>query len=140
MSAVEPLAPSPRPRDALTTHRPLERWCALALLGGVATFQLALAAGAPWGAAAWGGQAPGVLPPSLRVASGVSVLVYGGLAALVATDSPGPTARRRLLTGASVLMALGAVANLATPSPVERIWAPVAATLAVLLWRARSSH
>ena len=36
-------------------------------------------AGAPWGAAAWGGQATGVLPASLRVASAVNVLVTQGL-------------------------------------------------------------
>ncbi len=140
MSTAEHVT-SPAPsEDAPASHRPMERRFALGLLGGVATFQLALVAGAPWGAAAWGGQAPGVLPPSLRVASGISVLVYGGLAALVATDRLGTTTRNRLLTGASVLMALGTVANLATPSPVERLWAPVAATLAVLLWRARTSH
>ncbi len=139
MPAAESLTSSASSEDASAPDRLLERRCALALLGGVATFQLALAAGAPWGAAAWGGQAPGVLPPSLRIASGASVLVYGALAALVATDHPGPTARRRLLTGASVLMALGTVANLATPSPVERLWAPVAASLAVLFWRLRRS-
>jgi hypothetical protein len=65
----------------------------------------------------------------------VSVLVYGGLAAIVVTDRVGPTARRRLLTGASLLMVLGTVGNLASPSPVEELWAPVAATLAVTLWR-----
>ncbi len=37
-------------------------------------------------------------------------------------------------------MALGTVANLATPSPVERLWAPVAATLAVVLWRLRKAR
>jgi hypothetical protein len=118
----------------------MERRVALALLGGVTTFQLALVAGAPWGAAALGGQTPGVLPPSLRVVSAISVLVYGGLAALVVTDRLGRTARTRLLTGASVLIGLGAVANLVSQSPVERLWAPVAATLAVMLWRVRGAR
>jgi hypothetical protein len=122
------------------TSRTLERRVALALLGGVTTFQLALVAGAPWGAAALGGQTPGVLPPSLRVVSAISVLVYGGLAALVVTDRLGRTARTRLLTGASVLIGLGAVANLVSQSPVERLWAPVAATLAVMLWRVRGAR
>ena len=131
-----PAAIPPRP----SSYRPLERRVALTLLAGVGTFQVALAAGAPWGAAAWAGQTPGVLPTSLRVASGVSVLVYGGLAALVATDRLGSTTRRRLLTGASLLIALGAVANLASQSPVERLWAPVAATLAVVLWRVRGAR
>jgi dihydrodipicolinate synthase/N-acetylneuraminate lyase len=70
----------------------------------------------------------------------VSVLVYGGLSALVVTDRLGRTTRRRLLTGASGLMVLGTVGNLATQSPVERLWAPVAATLAVMLWRVRGSR
>ncbi len=107
------------------------------LLAGPGAFQVALVAGAPWGAAAWAGQAPGVLPTSLRIASAASVLVPGGIAALVATDRLGPTARRRLLIGASLLMVLGIVANVATQSPVERLWAPVRATLAVRLWRMR---
>lgn len=134
---------APAAHDALgvpSAPRPVERRVALTLLTGVGAFQLALAAGAPWGAAAWAGQAPGTLPPSLRLASAVSVMVYGGLAAVVATDRLGPTVRRRLLTGASLLMALGTVANLATPSPVERLWAPVAATLAVVLWRLRRAR
>jgi hypothetical protein len=123
-----------------SSRRTLERRIALTLLAGVGAFQLALVAGAPWGAAAWAGQAPGVLPTSLRLASAVSVLIYSGLAAIVATDRLGSTARRRLLTGASLLMALGTVANLATQSPVERLWAPVAATLAVMLWRVRGAR
>ncbi|HET9880007.1 MAG TPA: hypothetical protein VFQ81_11990 [Candidatus Limnocylindria bacterium] len=41
------------------------------LLAVIAMFQLALAAGAPLGAMAWGGGHPGVLPPRLRVASAV---------------------------------------------------------------------
>lgn len=122
-----------------SSRRTLERRTALTLLAGLSAFQLALVAGAPWGAAAWAGQAPGVLPTSLRVASAVSVLVYSGLAAIVATDRLGSSARRRVLTAASLLMVLGTVANLATQSPLERLWAPVAATLAVMLWRIRGA-
>jgi hypothetical protein len=127
-------------RTLPSAHRALERRVALTLLAGVGAFEFALAAGAPWGAAAWGGQTPGVLPTSLRVASGIAVLVYGGLAALVVTDRLGSTARSRLLTGASLLMAFGSVANLASQSPVERLWAPVAATLALMLWRVRRAR
>lgn len=107
------------------------------LLAGVGAFQVALTAGAPWGASAWAGQAPGVLPVPLRAASAVSALVYGGLAVVVVSPRLGPDVRRRVLTGASLLMVLGTAANLATPSPVERLWAPVAAALAVVLWRLR---
>lgn len=126
--AVQGTAPAPRT---------LAQGTALALLAGVGVFQVALAAGAPWGAAAWGGAAPGVLPTTLRLGSGGLALGYAGLAVIVVTDRLGPTARRRLLTGASLLMVPGTVVNLATPSPVERAWAPVAAALAVTLWRVR---
>ncbi|CAA9260012.1 MAG: hypothetical protein AVDCRST_MAG50-2943 [uncultured Acidimicrobiales bacterium] len=129
-------AAHPLPRS----HRIVEHRITLTLLAGVATFQLALVAGAPWGAAAWGGQAPGVLPTSLRVGSAVNVLVYAALAGIVVTDRLSSTARRRVLTGTSLIMVLATVMNLATRSPVERIWAPVAAGLAVLLWRGRETR
>ncbi len=122
------------------TGRTVERWTALTLIAVIGTFELALAAGAPWGVAAWGGHVEGVLPTTLRVASAVAVLVYGALGMVVATDLLSSTARRRLLTGASVLIALGAVANIASPSPVEMLWAPVAATLALTLWRLREAR
>jgi len=125
------------PAQHRSKQRTVETRIALALLGGVGAFQLALAAGVPWGAAAWGGGSPGVLPARLRLASSASVLVYAGLAALVANPRPSSTARRRLMTGASLFMVLGTVGNLATRSAVERVWAPVAAALAVLFWRLR---
>ena len=140
MTAVQQGPAHEATRTLPSSHRALERRVAVTLLAGVGTFQFALAAGAPWGAAAWGGQTTGVLPASLRVASAFSVLVYGGLAAVVVNDRLGSTARRRLLTGASLLMVLGAVANLASQSPVERLWAPVAATLALMLWRLRPAR
>jgi len=139
MSTIQ-AASAPDAIHTVPAPRPLERRIAFTLLAGVGTFQLALAAGAPWGAAAWAGQAPGVLPEPLRLASAVSVLVYGGLAAVVVTDRLSSTVRRRLLTGASILMVLGTVANLASQSPVEKLWAPVAATLAVTLWRVRGAR
>ncbi len=42
---------------------------------GVALFQIALVAGAPWGEYALGGQNPGRLPGQLRIASVVSAIV-----------------------------------------------------------------
>lgn len=114
---------------------------ATGLLAAVGVFQVALAAGAPWGAAAWGGSHPGVLPDTLRVSSAVSGVVYGTLAAVTSSAVGGPTLRRRLLTGAAGLMAVGTLMNLASPSLVEKaLWSPVAATLAVLLWRTRRDH
>jgi len=57
---------------------------AIAILSGLAIFQVALAAGAPIGRFAWGGQHD-VLPPRLRIGSVVSILLYG-LFALVLLD------------------------------------------------------
>lgn len=48
---------------------------AVFLLAVIALFQLALALGAPLGAAAWGGRHRAVLPMRLRIASGVAASV-----------------------------------------------------------------
>lgn len=50
-----------------------------AILAGLAVFQLTLAAGAPLGHFAWGGQHR-VLPAQLRVGSLVSILIYAAIA------------------------------------------------------------
>lgn len=110
---------------------------AIVLVGVVAVFQVALAAGAPLGAAAWGGRHPGVLPAGFRVASGIAgLVVYPGIAWLIATvDITG--APWLPWSGSSVLWALvglfgaGAVANAASRSRIERLWAPVSLGLAV---------
>ena len=49
----------------------------------VAGFQIALALGAPWGRAAWGGAHEGRLPGKLRVASLVSAAFWILLASLM---------------------------------------------------------
>jgi hypothetical protein len=48
----------------------------------LALFQIALAAGAPWGRFAWGG-AQARLPVALRIGSVVSLLIYSACAAIV---------------------------------------------------------
>ncbi len=101
-------------------------------------FQLALALGAPWGAAAWGGRNPGVLPTGLRVASAfVGVVVYP-LIALVILAAGGAIADDWLPIGRTVVMwilaaffVLGTVVNAISRSPIERIWAAVSLALAV---------
>jgi hypothetical protein len=108
-----------------------------ALLATVMVFQLALAAGAPWGAASWGGQHPGVLPTNLRASSGVAgVVVYPMLILVVLSaggvldvswPDPGPITMW-VLTG---FLGVGALMNLVSRSKVERIWAPVASGAAV---------
>lgn len=101
----------------------------------VGAFQFALAAGAPWGAAALGGANPGVLPDELRVSSAVQGALYLMLAGIAGTRWTSTTVRRRMLYGMTALMAVGAVMNIATPSFVERmLWAPVTIALVIALW------
>lgn len=105
---------------------------------GIAIFQVALALGAPFGRAAWGGT-HAQLPMGLRIASAFAVGIWV-LAALIVLGRAGfqvfalPPAFLRWgtwsLVGVSVLAAL---VNFASPSSWERfIWGPVALILAVL--------
>lgn len=111
---------------------------AAVLLGAVVAFQAALALGAPWGAAAWGGQHPGVLPPRLRIASGVAaVAIYPIIIALVLAaagfidDGWVPVDPTILMSALAILLGLGALANFASLSPRERWWGPVALAVAL---------
>jgi hypothetical protein len=117
-----------------TSERPSRvALAAASLLVGIAAFQVALAVGAPWGRAAWGGAHSGVLPPGLRVASGLSVPVDLAFAAVALGRLVPGRGRRAALWGLTAYSGVASALNLATPSPVERaIWAPVALTLAVL--------
>ena len=111
---------------------------AVALLGALVAFQVALAFGAPFGAAAWGGRNPGVLPRGLRIASGiVGVVVYPIMAAVILAAGGviddawlpiEPTVAMWILTA---FFAIGAVVNAISRSAPERVWAPVSAALAV---------
>ena len=104
----------------------------------LAAFQLALAAGAPWGRAAWGG-AHTRLPRNLRTGSLVAMFVWLA-AALVVLDRAGiplmdlPDIVSRTATWILVAaLAIGAVVNLASSSPYERFgWAPYSLVLAIL--------
>lgn len=109
---------------------------AAVVLVGCAGFQAALAAGVPWGAAAYGGAHPGRVPNRLRVVSAAAVPVYLGLAA-VAAGAVGTARVREVVTGvAAAWLAVGVPVNLASPSVPERtVWPPVAAAGAFLLWR-----
>lgn len=111
---------------------------AVALLVVLIGFQVALAAGVPWGAAAWGGQHPGVLPGGFRVASGVAALVVYPLVGLVLLTAVGildlawfPSVPTWLVWTLVGFFALGTFANAVSRSKPERIWAPVSAALAV---------
>jgi hypothetical protein len=104
----------------------------------IAAFQLALALGAPLGRAAWGGQHDR-LPPRLRRSSAVAVVIWLIATAIVLARAsyltlPGPS---QLVTAGTwvvvVLLALGAIVNVASSSRWERFgWGPLAAILAVL--------
>lgn len=104
----------------------------------LAGFQAALAAGVPWGRAAWGGK-NAQLPPSLRIASLVSMVVWL-VAALIVLDRAGiplldlPDVVSRWGTWVLVvLLPLGAIMNFASSSPYERYgWAPFALVAALL--------
>jgi hypothetical protein len=105
----------------------------------IAAFQVALALGAPFGRAAWGGGNPGRLPAHLRFASGVAAGIWIIAAVVVLgrgnlVDVPFP--RAVVQWGSWVLVALlsvGAVMNFASASQWERFgWGPFAAVLALL--------
>lgn len=111
---------------------------ATALLAVVALFQLALAAGAPWGAASWGGRNRGKLPVHLRIASAVAgIVVYPVMIAVVLAasglieDAWLPGDGPALMWILSFVLGVGALANFVSRSPVERYWGPVALAIAV---------
>lgn len=109
----------------------------LVVIGG---FQAALAAGAPWGPAAYGGTHRGTLPPQLRMISGLAAVTYCGGAALILRGSGSPGARSRAFSVLSVFMGISVVANGASRSPIERVlWTPVTAGTTMLAWRSRNA-
>ena len=103
---------------------------------GVVAFQIALAAGAPWGAYAMGGASPGQFPPALRIAAIIQAVLLAGMAAVILARAglvlPGWSRVSRWLVWIVVaLTALSLVLNLITPSASERaLWVP---TLSLLL-------
>lgn len=98
-------------------------------------FQLALAAGAPWGEYAMGGAVKGRFPPALRIAALVQAALIAGMAAVVLARAGLALAgwsqpSRRLVWVVVAFAAVSLVLNLATPSGRERaVWAPAAALL-----------
>ena len=99
---------------------------------GVIAFQIALAAGVPWGAYAMGGAFPGQFPPELRIAALIQAVLLLGLAGLVLARAGlmlprWSRAARWLIWFVVGFAALSLILNLITPSAGERaIWAPVA--------------
>ncbi|PZQ87444.1 MAG: hypothetical protein DI534_14645 [Leifsonia xyli] len=109
---------------------------AAVLFVALVAFQLALALGAPWGRAAYGGQSA-ELPTALRVSSAVAVVVWSALALVVLRRAGvigwSPLPDGWLPVAIWVVVALAAVAivmNAITPSALERaIWLPFAILL-----------
>ncbi|MER3388055.1 MAG: hypothetical protein RIA38_05240 [Microcella pacifica] len=98
----------------------------LVLLGALAVFQLALAAGAPLGRYAWAGQHDGALPARLRIGSAVSIVIYA-LIAVVALERagvidliPGEVVETVAMWVIAVYFALGIVMNGISRSKPER--------------------
>ena len=106
-----------------------------AISAGVVAFQLALAAGAPWGAYALGGMFPGQFPLALRIAALAQAALIAGMAAVVMWRAGlicgGWSRASRWLVWIVVAFAgVSLILNLITPSAGERaIWAPVALLL-----------
>ena len=110
---------------------------AVVLLVIIGVFQLALALGAPWGSAAWGGGFGAVLPVRMRVASGVAGVVAYPLAVVYVLTSSELVEADWLAGAGSLVMwvlvvffAIGALANFASRSRIERIWGPVSLVIA----------
>jgi hypothetical protein len=104
---------------------------------GVVAFQIALAAGAPWGAFAMGGAFPGQFPPALRIAALIQAALLVGMAAVVLARADLILPRwsrvsRWLVWIVVAFAALSLILNLITPSASERaIWAPTAFLLLI---------
>ena len=120
------------------THMTMSRGAALlyaSVSAGVAAFQIALAAGMPWGAYAMGGAFPGQFPPALRIVALVQAALYVGLAAVVLARAglilpAWSRVSRWLIWMVVALMSVAVVLNLITSSASERaLWAPVTVIL-----------
>lgn len=108
----------------------------IALTALVIAFQIALAAGAPWGELTMGGAFPGALPLRMRVAAVGSVVLLSAFSAVVAARAGLAFPRwrgaaGRLIWGVVTYTVIGVVLNAVTPSSRERmVWLPVALALA----------
>lgn len=98
------------------------------LAGFVIAFQLALVAGAPWGALTQGGRVTGQLPMTARAVAlfSAALLVFFIFLVQTRAHSVSATRFRRAIWVVVIYCALGIVANAATSSPAERLlWLPV---------------
>lgn len=109
----------------------------LQLIAGILVvgFQIALAAGAPWGGYAMGGAHPGKFPTPLRGAALAQAALLGAAAFAVVSagglvEAPWGRTPGWCLWVIVGLYGVSLLLNLATPSRAERrMWAPVATVL-----------
>jgi hypothetical protein len=108
-----------------------------ALIGIVILFQLALAAGMPWGSFAMGGKFPGKFPPAMRFAALFQVIMLALLASIVLSKSGfmfpnwSPFANKAIWF-VVIFSVIATIMNMITKSKWERrIWAPVSLLLLV---------
>lgn len=112
---------------------------AAVLLAALAAFEVALAAGVPWGKAAWGG-GQAELVVGMRVASGVWAVVFVGFGLVVLRRAGhrvwAPLPQRWLPASVWVItayMSVGTLLNLISRSPIERaVMGPTALALTLL--------
>lgn len=110
----------------------LAAWTYAGLMAVVIAFQLALAAGAPWGAASMGGAYPGKYPPRMRWVALANAGILAALTLVVLARAGLAAAWLQPASGWAiwivvVFAAVGTVMNTITRSRIERIWAPVTA-------------
>lgn len=116
---------------------------AAVLIGGVAVFQVALAAGTPYGGAVFGGKAPtndGVLTTPFRILAAVQtlVLVALGWVLLARTEVAGITLPAGgtpswLIWAILGFLVLNTLGNFSAPHPIERwVMGPITLVLSGL--------
>ena len=105
-------------------------WVFAAIALFAASFQFALAGGAPLGELAMGGRFPGKFPAQMRVAAVVQGIIIGGLAAIVLTKAgvvATPLDAPWLIWIVVAFSSVSLFVNAISPSPKERrIWVPAA--------------
>lgn len=107
------------------------------LIGVVILFQLALAAGMPWGSIAMGGKYPGKYPPALRIATLFQIIILALLGSIVLSKAGFVFLDWDSFANSAIwfvvfFSVVATILNLITKSKWERrIWAPVSLLLLI---------
>ncbi len=108
-----------------------------AFIAIVILFQIALAAGVPWGSYAMGGKFPGKFPPTMRIASLIQVIILTFITSIVLIKSGLIFPDWHAFTKAAIwfvvaFSVIATVMNLITRSVWERrLWAPVSVLMLI---------